>query len=149
MKLKVSDFYESIGTVFINTKDIIETQQSYNEDDKASDSEFVVLREGTYIIVDSDSHGYNLYNISKNKNVFFEIGWVDENKEFQTVYTPPIETLELMIDSMSKRIIQLTSDGWVLDNENKYFNLSPEIEKLTILTTTYNAIKLMKTANDS
>jgi len=130
MKIKVNDFFENIGTVFRNPKDIL--QENEYEGNKY---EYVLLPQGTYLIMNQDNDGFDLYDIQKNKNVFFEDGLVDADMEFEVFYTNPKEVLDLMIESLNKKIIQLSAEGWTVDPENKFFNLSPYIDRLNTLVT--------------
>ena len=134
MKISVNDFWKEIGTVFNNPEDLMSGK---NHD---QDEEFIVLPKGVYLIIDKDSHGYRLYDINKNCNVFFEPDWI-QDQEFTTIYTPPIETLELALDSITKTILELTAEGWVEDPSNKYFDITPELQKLQIITNALNIIK--------
>jgi len=137
MKIKVSEFWEEIGTVFNNPEDIIVEEYSKYDDTK---SDFILLKKGTYLIVDKDSHGYRLYDLDKGKNAFFEAGWIDDDIEFDTIHTPPIEVLELALESITKTILALTADGWEVNPDNQYFDLTPEIKKLETIKIALKAL---------
>jgi hypothetical protein len=129
-KLNVNNLWEEIGTVFKVPKDITATE--YNKyDDKTN--EFTLLEKGDYLIVDKDSHGYNLYEINKGKNVFFETGWIEGEMEFDIFHIEPKEVLKLAVESFTKRIMTLTAEGWEVNPENKYFDLTSDIRKLNTL----------------
>ena len=132
MKININNFFQEIGTVFINPKDII---HKYTD----SDEDFIILPKGTYIIADSQQQGYELYDIKNNKNVFFESSWADENTEFETIYISPKESIEFLIESVVKNISVLSSEGWAEGKE--YFDLNPFIEKLQVLVNTLNILK--------
>ena len=134
MKININDFWQEIGTVFNNPEDLM-SGKNHEEDE-----EFVVLPKGTYLIVDKDTHGYKLYEIYKNKNVFFEPDWILD-QEFVTVYTPPQETLELALDSVTKTILTLTAEGWKEDPDNPHFDITPELYKLQVITDALSIIK--------
>jgi hypothetical protein len=139
--MKVANMWEEIGTVFENPKDIIAEEYNKYED---TTSEFTLLKKGLYLIVSRDSHGYRLYDIKKGKNVFFEAGWLedeDEDIEFQVIHTPPIETLELALESITKTILALTDDGWEVNPDNQYFDLTPELVKLATIQEALNTLK--------
>jgi hypothetical protein len=141
MKINVNDFWEEIGTVFQNPEDIKATE--YNKYDDTT-SEFMLLPKGTYLIVDKDSHGYNLYDIDKGKNVFFEAGWLDEDDpiEFEVLHIEPKEVIKLAIESFTKKIMTLTADGWEINPDNEYFDLTPEIRKLATLQETLKILEM-------
>jgi len=133
MKINTENFWENIGTVFNNTEDI---KSSVSEKGKErGEEEFTVLPKGTYMIVLKDSHGYELYDINKDKIFLFEPGWI-EDKDFDIFYMNPNETLDILITALNKKIIQLSSEGWVIDSENKYFDLSPYINFLDSIVKT-------------
>jgi hypothetical protein len=138
LKIKLSEFWEEIGTVFNNPENII--AEEYNKYDDTV-SKFTLLKKGTYLIVDKDSHGYRLYNIDKGKNVFFEAGWLDDDIEFDVIHTPPLEVLELALESITKTILTLTSDGWEANPDNQYFDLTPELKKLKIIQEAVQTLK--------
>jgi hypothetical protein len=145
MKINASEFWEEIGTVFNNPEDIIAEEYNKYDDTK---SEFTLLKKGTYLIVDKDSHGYRLYDIDKGKNVFFEAGWLDDDIEFETIHTPPLEVLELALESITKTIMNLTSEGWEINPDNQYFDLTPEIKKLQTIQATIDLIKHTQTEQE-
>jgi len=128
--MKVSEFPFEIGTVFENPKDI--KAEEYNKYDDIK-TEFTILPRGTYLLVDKDSHGFDLYEINENKNVFFEASWLDEDTNFETLYVDPKTILELAIDSITKKILTLSSEGWTADPNNKYFDITPYLYKLETL----------------
>jgi hypothetical protein len=136
--MKISEMWEQIGTVFNVPEDII--GKSYDKyEDKTT--EFVLLKRGVYLIIGKDSHGYRLYDIVNSKNVFFEAGWLDDDIEFETIHTPPLEVLELALESITKIIMNLTSEGWEINPDNQYFDLTPEIKKLQTIQATIDLIK--------
>ena len=128
MKEKIIKFFNELGTVFYNPGDI---KSNYDDNE-----EFTILPEGTYLIVDIDNTlgtVLSLYDIKHKKNVSFEIGWVDEDTEFDIIDISPLEVVNMALDSKTKNILQLASDGWEINRENKYFDLTPEIKKFETL----------------
>jgi hypothetical protein len=138
MKINASEFWEEIGTVFNNPEDIL--AEEYNIYDDIT-TKFVLLTKGTYLIMDKDDFGYKLYDIVREKNKFFEAGWVEEDLEFETVHIQPLEVLELAAESITKTILTLTSEGWEANPEDRYFDLTPEIKKLETIVTTLKILK--------
>jgi hypothetical protein len=126
MKVKAEELWDHIGTVFINPKDLYAKEHDKYLDE---DYDFLALPKGTYLIIDTDDSVVNLYDIQKNMNYSFEPYFV-QDQEFETMYIDPVEMLKLAVDSMIKRIMTLTAEGWTVDPENKYFNLTPELQKL-------------------
>ena len=132
MKIRLDELYNEIGTVFRNDKDLIA--------EFADGETFTALPKGSYLIVDmSQDFGtvFELYDVNKNKNISFEIGMIYEDfpdLEFETVYINPLEVVNMAIDSKNKNILQLASEGWEINRENKYFDLTPEIKKFEVLS---------------
>ena len=146
MKIKVQDFWEHIGTVFTNKDDIY---SSVSEKGKERGEEpFLILPKGTFIIVNQDSHGYDLYDIKKGKLTFFETGWVDDQKEFDVFYTPPIETLDLLIEALNKKIIILSAEGWSPNSEN-HFDLTPYLTFMESIVQAKNILQMDDSLDNS
>ncbi len=145
MKIKVQDFWEQIGTVFTNEEDIVSEVSEKGKE--RGEEPFTVLKKGTYIIVNQDSHGYDLYDIKTGRNVLFESGWIPDEKEFDVFYMPPIETLDLLIESLNKKIVILSSEGWSV-NDNPHFDLSPYLHFMESLVHAKNILVQDKSKND-
>jgi hypothetical protein len=118
--MKSNELWNNIGTVFYNPKDL-----TYEDD--------TILEKGTYLIADSGDDFYTLYDIKNNKNVIFQESLAPEDTEFTVVYTSPEDVVEMALDSMTKTVLQLTAEGWDIDPNNPYFDISPYITKLEIL----------------
>jgi len=130
MKINTADFWENIGMVFENPDDIY--SEVSEDGEELDDESFCVLQKGTYSIIGRETHGYDLYEIKTGKLHFFEPGWVDD-LEFNVFYMNPNDTLDILIEAVNKKIIQLAAEGWVVDPENKYFNLLPYMQYLESL----------------
>jgi len=133
MKITTEDIWNHIGTVFHNPEDLNSVP---SEED---DFSFVVLPKGTYLIVDAEDSVVYLYDIEKNINHSFEPYFVPFT-EFETVYIQPEEMLRLIIDSLTKKIVTLTSEGWSVDSDNKHFDLTPELQKLAAIKYTLGVL---------
>jgi len=139
--MKVSELWQYLGSVFENPNDLKGYNYNKHEDET---TEFTLLEKGTYIIVNKDSHGYQLYDIDKGKNVFFEAGWIEDEvpePEFKIIHIPATEALELLIESLTKTIITLTAEGWSENPDNKYFDLTPEVTRLKTIQDILNSLK--------
>ena len=139
MKIKVKDFWEEIGTVFTNTSDII----SDDNDD------YVVLPKGTFIIMGQDAHGFDLYEIKRGKNIYFEAGFVNEEQEFNVYYMQPIEVLDILIEAWNKKIVTLSAEGWTTNNNEAHFNLSPYLYNLENLVLAKNILQKNDSSKNS
>jgi hypothetical protein len=132
MKIKSEDLWNHVGTVFYVPEDLYaEEYDKYNDEHH----KFLLIPKGTYLIVDTNESVVNLYDIKNNINRSFE-PYFAEDKEFDTVYVPSTEILKFAIDSITKRIMELTAEGWTADPDNEYFNLTPELQKLSVLKAT-------------
>ncbi len=122
--MKVSDL--EVGYVF-STKTIKSTETE-------KEPEFVVLKDGTYLVMDILDYGYDLYDITNNKNVFFENTWI-QDVELDSIYVKPENIFEFAVDSLSKQILALSAEGWSINPDNG-MDLSPYIERLEIVKLT-------------
>ena len=113
--VKSEDLWDSIGDVIHVPKDI-----------KSS------IKKGVYLILETQENLVLLYNIKNNKLVETQ---PIEGEEFTTIYTPPIEKLELMQEAFIKRILQLSSEGWTeIENPEPYdLDLTPTMVKLSVI----------------
>lgn len=123
------DFF-NVGTAFRAKEDIKARADEYEESE-----EFLLLKKGDYIVIEINDDGVELYDIKKGKPVYFELSWLDPTPETMSKFSifnlPPEETIEMGVDFYTKKIMQLSSEGWSTDNE--MLDLTPYVRKFEIL----------------